>query len=94
MRCSKEADEVSPHGTGATSTFTGGRTPGVRGAFHQARHQPYGDVYGAWRAMEELHREGRVRAIERSQRELPEVVERETVVKLLGRGARPELGLL
>mgnify|MGYP000731242986 CR=1 FL=1 len=26
-------------------------------------HQPYGDVYGAWRAMEELHREGRIRAI-------------------------------
>lgn len=26
-------------------------------------HQPYGDVYGAWRAMEELYEEGRVRAI-------------------------------
>lgn len=26
-------------------------------------HQPYGDVYGAWRAMGELHREGRIRAI-------------------------------
>jgi 2,5-diketo-D-gluconate reductase A len=26
-------------------------------------HQPYGDVYGAWRAMEQLHRVGRVRAI-------------------------------
>jgi 2,5-diketo-D-gluconate reductase A len=26
-------------------------------------HQPFGDVYGAWRAMEELHREGRIRAI-------------------------------
>lgn len=26
-------------------------------------HQPYGDVYGAWRAMEELHRAGRIRAI-------------------------------
>jgi len=26
-------------------------------------HQPFGDVYGAWRATEELHREGRVRAI-------------------------------
>jgi 2,5-diketo-D-gluconate reductase A len=26
-------------------------------------HQPYGDVHGAWRALEELHREGRVRAI-------------------------------
>ena len=26
-------------------------------------HQPYGDVYGAWRAMEDLHRTGRIRAI-------------------------------
>ena len=26
-------------------------------------HQPFGDVYGAWRAMEALYREGRVRAI-------------------------------
>jgi 2,5-diketo-D-gluconate reductase A len=26
-------------------------------------HQPYGDVYGAWRAMEEIYREGRIRAI-------------------------------
>jgi 2,5-diketo-D-gluconate reductase A len=26
-------------------------------------HQPYGDLYGAWRAMEELYREGRIRAI-------------------------------
>jgi diketogulonate reductase-like aldo/keto reductase len=26
-------------------------------------HQPFGDVYGAWRAMEELHKEGRIRAI-------------------------------
>lgn len=26
-------------------------------------HQPYGDVYGAWRAMEELYKEGKVRAI-------------------------------
>jgi 2,5-diketo-D-gluconate reductase A len=26
-------------------------------------HQPFGDVYGAWRAMEELYREGRIRAI-------------------------------
>lgn len=26
-------------------------------------HQPYGDVYGAWSAMEELHRAGRIRAI-------------------------------
>jgi len=26
-------------------------------------HQPYGDVHGAWRAMEELYQQGRVRAI-------------------------------
>jgi 2,5-diketo-D-gluconate reductase A len=26
-------------------------------------HQPYGDVYGAWRAMQELYREGRTKAI-------------------------------
>lgn len=26
-------------------------------------HQPYGDVYGEWRAMEELHEAGKVRAI-------------------------------
>ncbi len=26
-------------------------------------HQPYNDVYGAWRAMEELYKEGRIRAI-------------------------------
>ncbi|MEU9895034.1 aldo/keto reductase [Streptomyces phaeochromogenes] len=26
-------------------------------------HQPFGDVYGQWRAMEDLNREGRVRAI-------------------------------
>jgi 2,5-diketo-D-gluconate reductase A len=26
-------------------------------------HQPYGDVFGSWRAMEELYKEGKVRAI-------------------------------
>ncbi|CUX67153.1 aldo/keto reductase (plasmid) [Agrobacterium tumefaciens] len=26
-------------------------------------HQPYGDVYGAWRAMEELYKAGRIRTI-------------------------------
>jgi 2,5-diketo-D-gluconate reductase A len=26
-------------------------------------HQPYGDVYGAWRAMEHLYRDGRAKAI-------------------------------
>ncbi|CAG0960592.1 aldehyde reductase [Phycisphaerales bacterium] len=26
-------------------------------------HQPFNDVYGAWRAMQELHKEGRIKAI-------------------------------
>ena len=26
-------------------------------------HQPYGDIYGSWQAMEELYKEGRIRAI-------------------------------
>jgi 2,5-diketo-D-gluconate reductase A len=26
-------------------------------------HQPFGDIYGSWRAMQDLHREGRIRAI-------------------------------
>ena len=26
-------------------------------------HQPYGDVHGSWRAMEELYRNGKVKAI-------------------------------
>ncbi|WP_223588039.1 aldo/keto reductase [Neobacillus bataviensis] len=26
-------------------------------------HQPYGDVFGSWRAMEELYREGKIKAI-------------------------------
>lgn len=26
-------------------------------------HQPYNDVYGAWRAMEELQKEGKIKAI-------------------------------
>ena len=26
-------------------------------------HQPYGDVYGEWRAMEELYKQGKIRAI-------------------------------
>ena len=26
-------------------------------------HQPYGDIYGSWRAMEELYREGKIRAL-------------------------------
>jgi diketogulonate reductase-like aldo/keto reductase len=26
-------------------------------------HQPFGDIYGAWREMEELYKEGRIRAI-------------------------------
>lgn len=26
-------------------------------------HQPYGDIFGSWRAMQELHKEGKIRAI-------------------------------
>ncbi|WP_161951005.1 aldo/keto reductase, partial [Streptococcus suis] len=26
-------------------------------------HQPFGDIFGAWRAMEELYKEGKIRAI-------------------------------
>jgi len=26
-------------------------------------HQPYGDIYGSWRAMEDLYREGKIRSI-------------------------------
>jgi 2,5-diketo-D-gluconate reductase A len=26
-------------------------------------HQPYGDIYGSWRAMEELYRDGKIKAI-------------------------------
>lgn len=26
-------------------------------------HQPYGDIYGSWRAMEELYKEGKIKAI-------------------------------
>ena len=26
-------------------------------------HQPYGDIYGSWRAMEDMYREGRIKAI-------------------------------
>jgi diketogulonate reductase-like aldo/keto reductase len=26
-------------------------------------HQPFGDIYGSWRAMEELYRDGKIRAI-------------------------------
>ncbi len=26
-------------------------------------HQPYGDIYGSWRAMEDLHREGKIKAM-------------------------------
>lgn len=49
---------------------------GTRGAFERSLkrlqldyldlfliHQPFGDVYGEWRAMQELYKEGRVRAI-------------------------------
>ena len=37
--------------------------PSLRAMSLNLIHQPYGDVYGAWRAMEQLYRDGRIRAI-------------------------------
>lgn len=38
-------------------------------------HQPYGDTYGAWRALEELYREGKLRAIGISNHYVDRMVE-------------------
>jgi 2,5-diketo-D-gluconate reductase A len=38
-------------------------------------HQPYGDVNGAWRAMEELYKEGKIRAIGISNFQLDRVMD-------------------
>lgn len=38
-------------------------------------HQPYNDVYGAWRAMEELQKEGKIRSIGVSNFEVGRVVD-------------------
>ena len=39
------------------------RTPAAHYLDLYLIHQPFGDIYGSWRAMEELYREGAVRAI-------------------------------
>src|ERR1700749_2612613 len=38
-------------------------------------HQPFGDVYGEWRAMEELYKEGKVRAIGVSNFQLDRLID-------------------
>lgn len=38
-------------------------------------HQPYGNVYGSWRAMEELYREGKIRAIGVSNFQLDRLID-------------------
>lgn len=38
-------------------------------------HQPFGDVYGSWRAMEELYREGKIRSIGVSNFEMDRLVD-------------------
>ncbi|MGU3472561.1 aldo/keto reductase [Paenibacillus sp. D51F] len=38
-------------------------------------HQPFGDVYGSWRAMEELYREGKIRAIGVSNFQLDRLID-------------------
>ncbi|MEH2205940.1 MAG: aldo/keto reductase [Nostoc sp.] len=50
-------------------------------------HQPYGDIYGSWRAMEELYRERKIRAIGTKVSSFfdhrnPEMVKRLGTVKL------------
>ena len=52
-------------GTNAPSRRLSGRCSGCNWSILDLYliHQPFGDVHGAWRAMEELYREGRIRAI-------------------------------
>ncbi|MCG7337848.1 aldo/keto reductase [Staphylococcus sp. ACRSN] len=38
-------------------------------------HQPFNDYYGSWRAMEELHKEGKIRAIGLSNFDNPQLVD-------------------
>jgi 2,5-diketo-D-gluconate reductase A len=45
-------------------------------------HQPYGDIFGSWRAMEELYEEGKIRAIGVSNFQLDRVMDLITFNKM------------
>jgi 2,5-diketo-D-gluconate reductase A len=45
-------------------------------------HQPYGDIFGSWRAMEELYEEGKIRAIGVSNFQLDRVMDLITFNKI------------
>ena len=45
-------------------------------------HQPFGDTYGAWRALEELYSEGKIRAIGISNHNVDRMVEFANFVKI------------